>query len=383
MYFFFLTFVAYFTFRHKRISVLDFQKMRKKRVLIDLSMLKNINCGLGQISLNYAHYFMKNYKASEEEFQLYLLLPKKMFGMFGNEVKYVNSTSLINKYLPFFYPKVDLWHNTHQLSRFMPTSYKAKNILTIHDCNFMYEKTERKQKKYLRKIQKRIDRADVLTFISEFTENDVKKFTNVGNKEMIVIHNAVEQFDANLGKKPAFVGNNKPFFFTIGEIRRKKNFHTLLPLMKLFPEKELYIAGIDKGAYANEIRNTIIAENLTNVHLVGPISSNERIWMYANCQAFLFPSLFEGFGLPVIEAMSFGKPVFSSQETSLKEIGGNHAFFWNSFEPEEMKKVIDDNLDKYLSSPERIQANIDYAQSFSYKNHMAKYFSLYKRMLNE
>lgn len=54
--------------------------------------------------------------------------------------------------------------------------------------------------------------------------------------------------------------------------------------------------------------------------------------LYESCVAFLFPSITEGFGLPVIEAMSFGTPVFLSNSSSLPEVGGNEAFYWNSYE---------------------------------------------------
>ena len=59
-----------------------------------------------------------------------------------------------------------------------------------------------------------------------------------------------------------------------------------------------------------------------------------------HCEAFLFPSLFEGLGLPVIEAMSHGKPVFSSMQTSLSEIAGEYAFAFDSFEPELMARTV-------------------------------------------
>jgi len=62
------------------------------------------------------------------------------------------------------------------------------------------------------------------------------------------------------------------------------------------------------------------------VSLLGTISESDKIFYYKNCLAFAFPSLREGFGFPVLEAMTFGKPVFLSNKTSLPEIGGSHAF---------------------------------------------------------
>ena len=357
--------------------------MKKKKILVDLSILKNINCGLGQVALNYGKYFAENYTGNED-YELYLLLPKKMFGLFGNKVKYVPASKLY-KHFPFFMPKFDVWHSIHQLSRFEPTYKDTKVILTIHDFNFIYEKQDNPEKvsRYLKKIQRKIDRADKITCISEFAKKETEKYAQLRGKNIQVIYNGVERLDETKAMKPDFVKSDKPFFFTIGQIKPKKNFHVLLPLMKLFPDKELYIAGQDEGAYADSIKQTIKDENIENAHLVGAISNEERIWLYKNCEAFVFPSLFEGFGLPVIEAMYFGKPVFSSKETSLKEIGGDRAFFWDNFSPESMKKVIDDHLAPFYSSPIEPLKNIEYAESFSYEKHMAQYIKIYKEELKK
>jgi len=151
-------------------------------------------------------------------------------------------------------------------------------------------------------------------------------------------------------------------------------------MMKLFPDKELYIAGEKNSKYGDLIERRIREGNLTNVHLVGTVTNEERTWLYKHCEAFLFPSLFEGFGLPVIEAMQFGKPVFSSKETSLKEIGGEYAFFWDNFEPEEMKKVIDKHLDNFYQSSVLAEKNKSYAFSFSYQKHIERYLNIYRQL---
>lgn len=354
--------------------------MTKKKLLVDLSILKNTHCGLGQVALNYGKYF-KDEHPSDSEFEVYLLVPKSFVGFFGNEVNYI-TVNWWRKHFLSLIPRFDVWHAIHQLSHFKPTNKNTKYILTIHDVNFMYEKREKKQQKMLKKLQVKINRADQTVFISHFAKQDTERFLKLKNKKVDVILNGVEQLDGGKAKKPSFITTDKPFFFSIGEIKKKKNFHVLLPLMKLFPEKELYIAGRTGGDYTEEIKSIIESQGITNVHLVGMVSNEERIWLYKNCEAFLFPSLFEGFGLPIIEAMAFGKPVFSSQETSLKEIGGNCAFFWNNFEAEHMKSVIDSNLQLFYQRPELSTRNINYARSFSYAKHMKEYVEIYSKLLN-
>jgi len=352
---------------------------RMKKIIVDLSVLKHINCGLGQVAFNYGEYFKQNYFA-DGTFQIYLLLPKKMIGEFGPAVKYI-SLNRWRKLFPFLIPKCDVWHTIHQLSRFRPFYSDSKLVLTIHDFNFLYEKNERKSKRYLRKVQGEIDRADKVICISEFTKSETERFAELNGKKVEVIYNGVEQFDSDSAKQPDFITNDKSFFFSIGQIKKKKNFHVLLPLMKMYPERELYIAGKSGTTYAVEIQATIIKENILNVHLVGQISNEERVWIYKNCEALLFPSLFEGFGLPVIEAMSFGKPVFTTEETSLKEIGGGLTYVWDNFEAAYMKSVIDKNLAVFYSSPLNAQKRIDYARSFSYEKHMTRYLKIYNELI--
>lgn len=354
--------------------------MRRKKVLIDLSILKNINCGLGQIALNYGRYFQQNYKVSESSYDLYLLVPKSMSGAFGGEVRYI-TVNWFRKHFMNLMPVFDVWHSIHQLSRFMPSTLRTKYLLTIHDFNFMYEKEGQKQQRILRKIQRKFSRASSVVCISSFARSEVNRYLQLDNKYIDVIYNGVESLDNYHGEKPQFVEKGKSFFFTIGEIKEKKNFQVLVPMMKYFPDKVLYIAGNDTTSHADFIRKMIESEGADNVKLVGTITNEERVWLYAHCEAFLFPSLFEGFGLPVIEAMLFGRPVFSSQETSLKEIGGECAFFWTDFEPEKMSQLIVEKLDEFNASNDLSEKNRLYAQSFGYEKHMQSYQELYKELL--
>ena len=356
----------------------------RRKVLIDLSALKNIYCGLGQVALNYGYYFQENYNAKNSDYELTFLLPKEMFGMFGNAVSYISSTNKIRKHFNFFFPKYDIWHSIHQLSRFKPINSKTKQILTIHDLNFLYEKSGEKREKDHKRIQKKIDRADVITCISEFAKSDIENHMDLKGKKCLVIYNGVEQYDQTKATKPKAEIKN-PFFLSIGVIERKKNFHVLLDAMKLMPDKMLYIAGKTPKrekhqGYANHIKKRIIDEGIDNVVLLGAVTQEEKIWLYKNCEAFIFPSLFEGFGLPIIEALQFGKPVIANKGSSLIEIGNKHVGFIENFEKEHIQEVITKHIDSFSNSPEKIQDAITYAQSFTYIKHFKQYEAIYKQI---
>lgn len=282
--------------------------------------------------------------------------------------------------MPWLMPKFDVWHSIHQLSSFQPPK-SVKNLLTIHDLNFVYEKKKKKANKYMKKILQEIKRADKITAISQYTKNDILRL--IHNELAIdVIYNGVEKLYAKDEVVPQFpVDTTKPFLFSIGEIKRKKNFHVMLDAMKQMPEYNFYLAGKDNTPYAEEIKKRIKNENITNVFLTSIITQGEKIWFYNHCYAFVFPSLFEGFGLPIIEALFFKKPVISSQETSLKEIGNDAVFFLDNFSPEHIAQVTKEKSAYFYEHPEFAERNLEYANSFSYKKHMEKYIEIYQEML--
>lgn len=354
----------------------------KKTLLVDLSYLKDLNRGYGQIALNYANYFKENYNPETSNYDLTLLVPKEFIGSFGNKVKYISSTNWFREHFRYLMPQFDVWHNLQYPSRFRPYSKSTKYIFTIHDLNILsleYEGTQRNVDKNFRRISRHIKQAAVITTISEFSKEQILKHFNLSSTSLKMIYNGVENIVGNPASKPN-ISINKPFFFSLSVFRPKKNFHVLLDMMKLMPDTHLYIAGYNNTEYGKMIKERIKKENIENITLSGIISEEEKNWLYANCKAFLFPSLFEGFGLPVIEAMQFGKPVFSSKETSLKEIGGNFAFFWDNFEAKEMKLLIDESLDAFYSDEKFISDEIEYAGSFSYKKHFEQYEEIYNEV---
>lgn len=354
-------------------------KNKQKSILVDLSYMKDLYRGYGQIALNYGNYFKKNYNSQTSGYLLTLLLPKKYFGIFGDEVKYISSTNWFRKHYRYLFPKFDIWHSLQYPARFTPYSKLTKYIFTIHDLNVLsleYEKTRKDVDKNYRRITRHIKRASAVTTISNFSKKQIEDHFDLTGKRLVLIYNGVEEISKKPARKPD-CEIEKPFFFSISVFRPMKNFHVLLDMMKLVPDKHLYIAGNNNTEYGKMIKDRIETEGIYNVALLGAVTEEEKVWLYANCEAFLFPSLLEGFGLPVIEAMQFGKPVFSSQETSLKEVGGDFAYFWENFDPQKMKQLIDNNLDKFHQDKDLVQKEKEYANSFSYGKHFEEYEKLY------
>ncbi len=343
------------------------------RILIDLSILRNIHCGLGQVALNYGYYFRDVYQPKEGE-EITLMVPKKFMGAFGNKVKYVRSWKIYRVFPQWIAAKFDVWHAIHQLSRWDPNA--VHYVLTIHDFNCVYEKQDQARvRKYLTKIQRKVDWADRIVAISQFAKAETEKYMRLDGKKVEVIYNGIERIDLTPEKEPADI--RKPYLFSIGEIKEKKNFHVLVEIMKKMPEYQLYIAGNNNTPYAQTIEKMLREKGVTNMHLIGKVSAEEKVWLYRHCEAFVFPSLFEGFGLPVVEAMLFRKPVICSHETSLVEIGNKHvSFFEKGYPAEASAELIRRAISQ--TTPEQLDEAFDYATSFSWRAHMDAYLELYR-----
>jgi glycosyltransferase involved in cell wall biosynthesis len=318
------------------------------RIIFDCERMKYENTGLYHYCLNLGNHLKKFIENDVEELVYYS--PVEATNLFGKTQKHIIQHELHKFRLPVL-NKFNIWHATYQDSYYMPfRNRKIKVILSIHDLNFMYDvsKSESKKQKYLRRLQMLINRADVVICISEYCKKDVLFYCDVKNKPVHVIHNGT-----NTLTKPALLKQSykpaKPFIFSLGTILPKKNFHTLLPLVKDQPNLELVIAGrIDDVGYFQSMLDTARKMGVSKkVSIVGPISENEKSWYFNNCLAFAFTSTAEGFGLPVTEAMSVGKPLFLSGKTALPEIGGNVAFYFENFSARHMNETFTAGMTKY------------------------------------
>jgi glycosyltransferase involved in cell wall biosynthesis len=113
--------------------------------------------------------------------------------------------------------------------------------------------------------------------------------------------------------------------------------------------------------------------------MTGQVSDGDRQWLYEQCEAFVFPSLTEGFGFPVLEAMQCGKPVFMSRRTSLPEVGGSLGFYWDSFGAEHMAAVFRAGMAAVAGMPGLARAH---AAEFSWENAARGYLGVYRSVLD-
>lgn len=310
------------------------------------------------------------------EFDLGFYVPSRYKGRWG-ESFYYKKKSLLDKIAVVSPAKCQLWHTTFQLAHYVPCNGKV--LLTVHDLNFLYEKSDRKQQKYIAKLQKLVDRADRIVAISEFTKDDLIAHTDVGDKRIDVIYNGCNLYRGEIC--PPAIRPVGDFIFSVATVLPKKNFH-VLPCLLQGNDLELIIAG-NPSSYVDvildEARRYGVEER---VKIVGPIDESVKHWYFKYCKAFVFPSIAEGFGLPVIEAMAYGKPVFLSRHTCLPEIGGEQAYYFNTdFDRPLMQEEFRQGLDDYYRhEQERAEAIKAHALQFSWAHAARQYLDIYREM---
>lgn len=350
-----------------------------QKVLIDLEKIRYPLNGIGQYCTRFGEVLGRTDRAMNEQFESYLLVPPNKKNIFGSKIKYWAENKLL-RVMPFLQKKFDLWHSTHQSPRHTPFSSKTKYVLSIMDLNFVDEVADKNfVKEELARIQKLVDRADYITVISHYVENHIRKHLEIKDTPIEVVYMS-HALNLELTPRPFEV--KKAFLFSIGVVDPKKNFHVLLPLLKELPDFELVVAGPNNTDYAKVILNQAKELGIEDrFHFAGAIDDEQKLWLYQNCSAFVFPSLLEGFGIPPIEAMRVGKPVFISDRCSLPEVTGGKAYVWKSFDVDHMKDVFSKGMQDYSSHPNRAKELVDFAKGYSWQKTTNQYLDIYKRVL--
>lgn len=351
------------------------------RIVFDCERMKYENTGLYHYCLNLGIHLTKFVDPASEKLELYI--PRGSKDLFAHHADHLYQTDLQKLRMPSLKERA-IWHSTYQDTYYMPfRNKKIKVVLSVHDLNFMYDpsKSESKKLKYLRRLQKLINRADTIVCISDYCKKDLLFYCDTKNKPVHVIHNGTNTLTTpqllKLSYRP-----EKPFIFSLGTIVPKKNFHCLLSLVKDQQVMELVIAGrIDDVAYYQSILDTAERMGISKkIKMTGPISESEKSWYFNNCTAFAFPSTAEGFGLPVTEAMSVGKPLFLSDKTALPEIGGDVAFYFENFSATHMQETFTTGMKQYSAfkmQDEIIKKGKEYCWDAAAKEYWKIYRSLY------
>ena len=250
--------------------------------------------------------------------------------------------------------QVDVMHWPHWN---VPIGYTGPLVLTVHDLiMFHYPREEasthgrlvyRVKDQVARLVLRQaVKKAKKIIVTSEFTREDVHTSLGVAREKMMVtyqapfevIHNTVTITNQSVGLPDI----RKPFVLYVGNMFPHKNIDGLLKAWQVFvhrygSEYQLVLAG-PKNFFSEQIRQQVLCEQIPNVVMLGFVNDEQLAILYGQARLYVFPSLYEGFGIPPLEAMSHGVPVVSSNRSCLPEILGEAALY---VDPENIEQMAD------------------------------------------
>lgn len=342
------------------------------KIIIEADKLKDPFSGLG----NYCHNLITNLINQETDYQF------EVYSSHLREFAFIgHNSSQWHRYMPNKLPKADLWHLTHQESPFVPLH--SKYVMTIHDMNYFYrDKNKLLKEKYRLALQLKIKKSSGLVFISDFALKETERFFDLSKKKVKRIYNGVEH--SKKSSRPYLVKEGRPFLFTISKLLEKKNIHVLFEMMKQLPEYDLYVGGGLDTEYAQFLVKKAGEMGLKKqILFLGTLSLEEKAWCFENCLAYLFPSLFEGFGITPIEAMYYGKPVFASRENSIPEVCGDAAFYFNDFDPKDMLDVFHKGMEEFQNNEDEMKrAIMEHCLKYTWEKSSKEYLDFYTEVIN-
>jgi len=256
-----------------------------------------------------------------------------------------------------FYGNVDIFYTPDYI---YPKKKDEILVNTIHDVcllkysEFMSDEIFKTQSFY---INKGIKEAKHIITISETSKKDIMEYLNIPSEKISVIYvgfdipNDKEDNICKDVRKDLLQKINCEYILSVGSINPRKNYIGLLKAYRILIDRgyklDLIIAG-NKGWKNEEFFESIKELKLLNkVSVFTQVSNTELRILYSNASIFVFPSFYEGFGIPPLEASSYSLPVVCSDTSSMPEVMGDSALYVNPYEPEDIAEkmimVIDDS----------------------------------------
>jgi glycosyltransferase involved in cell wall biosynthesis len=350
-----------------------------RRIGISLGNLGNLRDGLGEFAMQMGHVLAAAAPRWAERDNLHVdfHLREELVGLFGTNVGYlpVRRWHRWRHMQPLHY---DLWHSLHQLNKNKPPVGAGQRLVTVHDLNYKYGSGGWRAWRHHRRTLALMGRTDLVIAISQHTASDVRKHLGWAGPIEVILRGARPFAGGPQEPLPGWPADGgKPFLFHLSRMSPSKNPQAILGLARHWPEMTFVLAGPEGG----DTRALRDATTLPNVQFHLNITDAQKAWAFAHCAGFLFPSFTEGFGLPPIEAMQFGTPVFLSRLTSLPEIGGDAADYFDDFAPAAMQQVVQRSLARQQAEPGRAEAIRAHAARFDADRAAQDYLALYRRLL--
>jgi glycosyltransferase involved in cell wall biosynthesis len=289
--------------------------------------------------------------------------------------------------------RLDLFHATHYV---LPALTPSKSVVTIHDCiHLMFPEYMRHRLGYVyarASLYTAVHKSDRIFTVSEQSKRDILKFFNVPPDKIIVTPNAIDdRFSVPPSEEHVVQTRERyqlsqSYLLYVGNIKPHKNLERLIEAFHLVrsqgrSELELIIIG-DEISKLQSLRRAVHKYDIhRSVRFLGYVPDKTLAVLYRLASVFVFPSLYEGFGLPPLEAMASGTPVVTSNVSSLPEVVGDAAVLVDPYSAE----AIADGILAVLRSThlrEDLRARgLERAQEYSWARSVQRVREIYREVL--
>ena len=232
--------------------------------------------------------------------------------------------------------KIDIYHGLSNEIPFGIHKTGIKSVVTIHDLiNKRYPENYQLIDRWIYDLKLRYAQkyADVIITVSEQTKKDIVKYYNTNETKIKVIPIGIAQRQIKPVESPS------PYILCVSSFTKRKNLKALVQAFKSIEDKDIKLKIVGSyGETANEIQS--LAKKDPRIELHFNISNEELNDLYTKCQFCVYPSVFEGFGIPILEAFSYGKAIATSNISSMPEVGKDAALYFNPNDPNHIREAI-------------------------------------------
>lgn len=270
----------------------------------------------------------------------------------------------------------------------------AKNLYTIHDViPLKLPFATLDNKKFFYHLAREIcHTADRIVTVSEYSKRDLCDTYNLPNEKVVNTYQSVSFTDSITADMEVIKSDlyqlyglkYKEYFVAVGSVEPRKNFKHLIEAYRISNvRKPLAIVGPLAPNHKQELalyNKFSDDKNLSSIRLLGYVPSHHLTQLVQGAIAMVFPSLYEGFGLPVLEAMKLGTPVITSNTSSLPEIGGEAPVYVNPYSVESIKEAMIRVEQDAALREEMISKGLIQCKKFSFDNYVKRVFDLYRSL---
>lgn len=291
---------------------------------------------------------------------------------------------------PFRIPNCDIFWTPHFNVPLAPIR-ASKRMVTIHDVNHLsnpeyFSFPKRLWAKILYKNA--IKRSNIIYTVSEFSKSEILRFFRTDSKKIKVVYGGV---DPNFGNETPEDNNlelPQNYFLFVGNVKPHKNLITLLKAYnhldaEIKEKYKLVILGRKEGFITQDtdvfdyIKNCNLREY---IHFTGYVQDDKVPEVYKNTALFIFPSLYEGFGLPILEAIACKVPVLSSNKASLPEVGGDAVMYFDPNDEVDLAKKIMVLINDQILQAELREKGLEQIKKFDWKKSAANHIKVFDEL---